>query len=147
MWLGPRAEVPIPGVDAQGPKTEAMISHVSLGVSDLLQARRFYAAILAPLGYVEVWSIERGSGYGLPGGNDKLALFEKKGEDRLAAGPGFHLAFAAPDQSAVRSFYNKALEHGGVDAGKPGLRPHYSPTYFAAFVIDPDGHKLEAVHQ
>lgn len=124
-----------------------MISHLSLGVSDLARARRFYSAILGPLGYVEVWSNKRGAGYGVAGGDDKLALFEKKVGERLAAGPGFHLAFDAPNRQAVEAFHRVALEHGAEDAGPPGLRVRYSPTYFAAFVFDHDGHKLEAVHQ
>ena len=60
-------------------------------------------------------------------------------------GPGFHLAFSAPDPHAVEEFYRAALRHGAKDNGAPGLRAHYGPRYFAAFVVDPDGHKLEAV--
>ena len=78
---------------------------------------------------------------------DKLALFLRKDSDRaLAAGPGFHLAFAAPSQEAVAAFHAGALANGGTDEGGPGLRPHYGATYYAAFVRDPDGHKLEAKH-
>ncbi len=62
-------------------------------------------------------------------------------------GPGFHLAFDAADPAAVDRFHTAALRHGGTDDGAPGPRPEYSPTYYAAFVLDPDGNKLEAVHQ
>ena len=64
-----------------------------------------------------------------------------------APGPGFHLAFDAADPAAVDRFHAAALEHGGSDDGPPGPRPQYGPTYYAAFVFDPDGNKLEAVHQ
>ena len=123
-----------------------MLGHLSLGVDNLARATRFYDAALAPLGCVQVWSSAKGAGYGAPTGPDRLALFAHPGAAR-APGPGFHLAFAAPSRIAVDDFYQQALRHGGHDAGAPGLRPHYSATYYAAFVVDPDGHKLEAVHQ
>lgn len=82
-------------------------------------------------------------GYGLPGGGDKLAL--KQSDASRPPGPGFQLAFAAPDRASVARFHHAALEHGGMDNGAPGLRPDYGPNYYAAFVIDPDGHRIEAV--
>jgi len=122
-----------------------MLSHLSFGVRDLARAGAFYDACLAPLGVVRVWGNPHGLGYGPPDGNDKLALFPVPDPDvRLAAGPRFHLAFAAPDPAAVDAFYAAAMAHGGTCEGPPGLRPHYGPTYYAAFVRDPDGHKLEA---
>ena len=128
-----------------------MLSHLSLGVRDLKAAGRFYDAILRPLGIERVWTHTGGIGYGPPGGNDKLALFPRPDANELGvplcAGPGFHLAFTAPDPASVDAFHAAALEHGGRNEGSPGLRPHYSPTYYAAYVFDPDGHKLEAVHQ
>lgn len=122
-----------------------MIGHVSLGVSDLEASRRFYDAALGALGFARVWSHPTGLGYGPPGGNDKLALFPQKVP--VATGPGFHLAFDAPGRAAVDAFHAAAMASGGACAGAPGLRPHYGPTYYAAFVLDPDGHKLEAVYQ
>ena len=127
-----------------------MIHHLSLGVSDILRAAAFYDAVLAPLGYERVWSdIRPGEpgeavGYGLPGGGDKLAL-KCTGDAAQAVGAGFHVAFTAPDRQAVDRFYQEALAAGGRDNGVPGLRPHYGPSYYAAFVIDPDGHRIEAV--
>lgn len=123
-----------------------MLSHLSFGVNDLDRAMAFYDAVLAPLGVVRVWTSPRGAGYGMPGGQDKLALFARPGQIR-APGDGFHLAFDAPDRAAVDCFHSQALRLGGTDMGPPGLRPHYGPYYYAAFVSDPDGYKLEAVHQ
>ncbi len=123
-----------------------MLSHLSFGVEDFARSIAFYEAALAPLGYVCVWKNERAAGFGEPGGNDRLALFAKPGKAR-APGEGFHLCFTAKDRAAVDGFHAAALAAGGSDAGAPGLRTHYPSTYYAAFVVDPDGHKLEAVHQ
>jgi catechol 2,3-dioxygenase-like lactoylglutathione lyase family enzyme len=123
-----------------------MLGHLSFGVADLARAAAFYDAVLAPLGYVRVWANERGAGFGEPGGSDRLALFAR-GPDASPPGPGFHLAFDAPDPAAVDAFHAAALAAGGEDAGPPGPRPRYGPNYYAAFVLDPDGHKLEAVWQ
>lgn len=121
-----------------------MLHHISLAVSDLTRAAAFYDAALAPLGYGRVWSAATAVGYGPAGGGDKLAL--KLNPDGVAPPTaGFHLAFAAPDRAAVVAFHTAALAHGGADKGPPGLRPHYGPTYFAAFALDPDGWWLEAV--
>lgn len=126
-----------------------MLHHLSLGVRDIARTAAFYDAALAPLGYGRVWSdIRPGEpgqaiGYGPPGGGDKLAL--KQHGDAAAPGPGFHIAFAAPNRQAVDAFHKAALAAGGRDNGPPGLRHDYGPTNYAAFVIDPDGHRLEAV--
>jgi catechol 2,3-dioxygenase-like lactoylglutathione lyase family enzyme len=123
-----------------------MLGHLSFGVTDLAKASAFYDAALRPLGYVRVWDGEHGIGYGVPGGNDKLALFAQL--DPVAPpGPGFHLAPIAPTRAAVDAFHAAALRMGGRDEGAPGPRPDYGTAYYAAFVIDPDGYKLEAVHQ
>lgn len=127
-----------------------MLHHLSLGVFDLERAATFYDAALAPLGFVRVWSDirpgepDQAVGYGPPDGGDKLALKQQGGAAR-APGPGFHIAFAAPSRTAIEAFHAAALAAGGTDNGPPGLRPHYGPTYYAAFVIDPDGHRIEAV--
>ena len=123
-----------------------MLGHLSFGVADLSRAMRFYDAVLAPLGCVRVWTTETQAGYGRPGGGDKLALKLQSGAV-VPPGPGFHLAFDAPSHEAVDRFHAEALRAGGSDEGAPGPRPHYGASYYAAFVRDPDGHKLEAVFQ
>jgi catechol 2,3-dioxygenase-like lactoylglutathione lyase family enzyme len=123
-----------------------MIGHVSFGVQSLAGSAAFYDEVLAPLGYVRVWTKPYAVGFGEKGGGDKLALFAKAGE-AAAPGPGFHLAFNAVTREAVDAFHVAALRAGGTDCGRPGPRPHYGATYYAAFVLDPDGYKLEAVHQ
>ncbi|MEI9995726.1 MAG: VOC family protein [Rhizomicrobium sp.] len=120
-----------------------MLSHLSLGVADLDRATAFYEAVLAPLGFACVWRNARGSGFGAPGGEDRLALFGR-GADARAPGAGFHLCFAAPTRASVDAFHAAALAAGGTDAGAPGPRPQYGADYYAAFAIDLDGHKLEA---
>jgi RimJ/RimL family protein N-acetyltransferase/catechol 2,3-dioxygenase-like lactoylglutathione lyase family enzyme len=121
-----------------------MLHHLSFGVSDLHRAAGFYDAVLSALGYVRVWSDATAIGYGCEGGGDKLAI-------KLSAGgvvpprPRFHVALAAPSREAVARFHAAALKHGGRDNGAPGLRPEYGENYYAAFVIDPDGYRVEAV--
>jgi catechol 2,3-dioxygenase-like lactoylglutathione lyase family enzyme len=122
-----------------------MIGHLSFGVADLARATAFYDAALGALGYRRVWTSEKGVGYGLEEGRDKLNLFPRA--DSAAPGPGFHLAFDAASPDEVDRFHAAAIAAGGTCDGPPGPRPHYGATYYAAFVIDPDGHKLEAVHQ
>jgi len=127
-----------------------VLHHVSFGVSHIGRAAAFYDAALAPLGYIRVWEdLEPGEpdqavGYGPPGGGDKLAI-KLRPKGQRPPGPGFHLAFAAPDRGSIAQFHVAALAHGGRDNGAPGLRPNYGPHYYAAFVVDPDGHHIEAV--
>jgi catechol 2,3-dioxygenase-like lactoylglutathione lyase family enzyme len=126
-----------------------MIHHISLGAFDIERAARFYDAVLRPLGYVRVWTDlrpgEQGQavGYGPSGSGDKLAI--KQVPQPIQPTHGFHVAFAAPSRAAVAAFHTAALASGGTDNGSPGLRPHYGADYFAAFVVDPEGHHLEAV--
>ncbi|WP_313347209.1 VOC family protein [Stenotrophomonas sp.] len=120
-----------------------MLHHISLGVRDLAVAGAFYDALLEALGYRRVFEDETAIGYGLVDDNDLLCL--KLRDDATAPGAGFHLAFAAPSRNAVDAFHRAAQHAGGRDNGAPGLRPDYGAQYYAAFVIDPDGHRLEAV--
>jgi catechol 2,3-dioxygenase-like lactoylglutathione lyase family enzyme len=123
-----------------------MIDHVSLAVTDLDRARRFYDPTMAALGFVLLFATPRAFGYGVPGDapdKDRFALLLRPA---AAAGDGAHLAFVAPSTAAVDAFHAAALTAGGTDNGAPGPRPSYSPGYYAAFVRDPDGNNLEAVH-
>ena len=115
-----------------------MYDHVGLKVGDLAASTRFYSAALAPLGYVLCTSFEDGAGFG-PDGSP--AFWLGKG----ASGAGAHVAFRAPSRDAVGAFHAAGLKAGGSDNGAPGLRADYAPTYYAAFLIDPDGNNVEAV--
>jgi catechol 2,3-dioxygenase-like lactoylglutathione lyase family enzyme len=123
-----------------------MLGHLSFGVFDMVRAIAFYDAALAPLGLTRVWTNSKGVGYGPPGRGDILAL-KRQAVAVTPPGPGFHLAFNASTRAAVDAFHAEAVRAGGTDNGLPGLRLHYGPTYYAAFVIDPDGYRLEAVCQ
>lgn len=123
-----------------------MLGHLSICVKDITRSAAFYDAALAPLGVVRVWTDADAIGYGPAGRHSEpLKIIETPGA--APPGEGFHLAFDAPDHAAVDAFHAAGIANGGTDNGPPGLRPHYSPTYYAAFVIDPDGWRLEAVHQ
>jgi catechol 2,3-dioxygenase-like lactoylglutathione lyase family enzyme len=125
-----------------------MLSHVSVGVKSLSRSTGFYDAVFGPLGFVRTWSSKIGAGYGPAGKNDQFAIFdESEATGPLAAGSGFHLAFAAPDRGAVEAAYLAALGHGARGQHSPQEWPQYSPSYFAAFFWDPDGHRIEIVHQ
>lgn len=121
-----------------------MLHHISFAVSDLQRSAAFYDAVLGALGYVRAWTSAREVGYGLGGAEDKFAI-KLRGGTVAAPSPGFHLAFAAPSREAVDAFHAAALEHGGRDDGAPGLRPAYGDKYYAAFAVDPDGYRIEAV--
>lgn len=120
------------------------LHHVSFAVVDLRRSSAFYDAVLRPLGYTRVWADATAVGYGSAGGDDKFAL-KLRAAPVQVPGDGFHLAFAAPSREAVLAFHREALTHGGTDNGGAGLHPEYGPGYFAAFVIDPDGYRIEAV--
>src|SRR5687768_4603745 len=127
------------------PSEMALFDHISLGVSSLERSAAFYDAVLDALGYVRLYENVRSICYGPPGlkGEAPFAIIKGR-EDATPPGPGFHLAFAAASRGAVNQFHKSALETGGVDEGPPGIREHYDPGYYAAFVRDPDGHRLEA---
>lgn len=117
-----------------------MFDHVGIKVADLEASKAFYAAALEPLGHVPGYADASCAGFG-PAGAPALWLYPAP----TAVGPGTHLAFRAADRAAVDRFHQAALQAGGRDNGVPGLRPDYSPSYYAAFVLDPDGHNIEAV--
>ena len=122
-----------------------MLDHISLGVTDLARSRRFYDAVLSPLGLVRTVDFEsRGSDYGAMAGQLGVE-FTITAEAGVAPLRGMHVCFRAPDRASVRAFHGAALAAGGRDDGGPGLRARYHPDYYAAFVTDPDGHRIEAV--
>ena len=123
-----------------------MYDHLAIGVRDLERSAAFYDAVLGALGRVRLFANPRAVCYGPAGwtGEYPFAIIQH-GDDAHPPGAGFHLAFTAPDRSAVNAFFAEALAHGGTDDGPPGIRARYGPGYYAAFVLDPDGHRLEAV--
>jgi catechol 2,3-dioxygenase-like lactoylglutathione lyase family enzyme len=122
-----------------------MLDHVSLGVQNLERSRRFYDAALGPLGLVRTVDFQgRGSDYGAKAGQLGVE-FTITVEQNVMPLAGMHVCFRAHDRLAVQAFYTAALAFGGADDGAPGLRSEYHPAYYAAFVLDPDGHRIEAV--
>jgi catechol 2,3-dioxygenase-like lactoylglutathione lyase family enzyme len=117
-----------------------MYDHIGLRVTDLDASVRFYTAVLEPLGYVLCSRDDSGAGFG-PKDAPALWLHVAKGGNR----DGAHVAFRASDHSAIKAFHAAGLKAGGRDNGGAGPRADYSPTYYAAFLIDPDGNNIEAV--
>ncbi|HSZ95456.1 MAG TPA: VOC family protein [Bradyrhizobium sp.] len=117
-----------------------MLDHVTIGVEDIERSQRFYDQALQPLGITRLYGDgNRFTGYGI----DPKAFFWIG--IRNIAQTGSHIAFAADDRGKVDRFYQAAIAAGGKDNGPPGIRPHYDPNYYGAFVFDPDGHNIEAV--
>jgi catechol 2,3-dioxygenase-like lactoylglutathione lyase family enzyme len=124
------------------PTRRVIIDHLTIGVSDLEASRRWYTEALAPLGFREIgsWSdAGREISFGLESAND-FGL-----SDKYEVGGQLHIAFAAETKEQVDAFHAAALAAGGRDNGAPGPRPEYSEGYYGAFVLDPDGHNVEAV--
>jgi catechol 2,3-dioxygenase-like lactoylglutathione lyase family enzyme len=122
-----------------------VLDHVSLGVSDIDRSRRFYDAALRPLGLVRTVDFGRGSDYGAAPGSLGVEFTITRETSIQAPAPGAHVCFRAPNRAAVQDFHGASLAAGGRDDGAPGLRPRYHADYYAAFVFDPDGHRVEAV--
>ena len=119
-----------------------MIDHLSIGVRDVARAKQFYDVVLAPLGYACLSAGETSLGYG----KTAAALWVNAAERPVPADPksGLHVCFSAPTRKSVDAFHAAALAAGGKDNGKPGLRADYGDSYYAAFVVDPDGYRIEA---
>ena len=116
-----------------------MIDHIELSVADYERSRAFYLAALAPLGYALVMEMDHAAGFGAGGKPDFWIGQGQRTALRV------HVAFAAKDRATVRAFFEAARAAGAQDNGPPGLRPEYHPSYYGAFVLDPDGHNIEAV--
>jgi catechol 2,3-dioxygenase-like lactoylglutathione lyase family enzyme len=123
-----------------------MIDHLSITTTDLKRAQAFYDAVLGALGHPRVNRRPNAIGYGErergPDARPYISVYLSSGS--LVA-DNRHWCFRAPSRAAVRDFHAAALAHGGTDDGPPGIREHYSPDYYAAFVRDPDGNRIEAV--
>ena len=117
-----------------------MYDHIGLAVKDIATSIRFYTAVLAPLGYVLCSSDETSAGFG-PKDAPALWLYASKGPQRAAT----HVAFSASSRKAVERFHAAGIDAGGRDNGPAGVRADYAPTYYAAFLVDPDGNNIEAV--
>ncbi len=122
-----------------------MLDHVSLAVADFARSRAFYQAALAPLGIRVLMGVDAaGSGARSHIGFGDSHPFFWIGDGEPAR-RGVHVAFRAPTRAVVDAFHAAALAAGGIDNGAPGPRPHYHAQYYGAFVLDPDGHNIEAV--
>lgn len=121
-----------------------MLDHISIGVRDIAKARRFYDAALQPLGYTCLSSGEGSLGYG----KGAPALWISATDHPVPADErsGLHVCFSAPSRAGVDAFHAAALKAGGRDNGAPGVRKDYSANYYAAFVVDPDGYRIEAYY-
>lgn len=119
-----------------------MIDHVSIGVRDLARAKRFYDAALGTLGYACRSESPESLGYGGEAAAFWISVAERPVPPDL--GSGLHFCFTAPSRAAVDQFHAVALRAGGTDNGAPGLRPEYGDEYYAAFVVDPEGYRIEA---
>ena len=119
-----------------------MFDHVSIGVADVSRAKRFYDAILQPLGYRCLSEGADSLGYG----GQSVALWVNKASRPVSPdqNSGLHFCFAAPTRKGVDAFHKAALASGGRDNGAPGIREDYSADYYAAFAVDPDGYRIEA---
>jgi catechol 2,3-dioxygenase-like lactoylglutathione lyase family enzyme len=119
-----------------------MIDHIGLSVVDYERSKAFYRAALAPLGYALIMEITEAGPHAGFGAGGKPDFWITKGK---ATTPPVHVAFGARDRASVRAFYDAARAAGATDNGPPGPRPEYHPDYYGAFVLDPDGHNIEAV--
>jgi catechol 2,3-dioxygenase-like lactoylglutathione lyase family enzyme len=122
-----------------------MLDHIGLGISDYERSKNFYAKALKPLGIgiiMEVTAEQTGGEPAVGFGKGQKPFFWLGAEESSGK---VHVAFLADDRKTVDAFYKAAIAAGGRDNGKPGLRPNYHPDYYGAFVLDPDGHNIEAV--
>ena len=130
------------GFGAGNSEDMTVINHVSIGVRDIAKTKSFYDAVLKPPGYACLSATESSLGYG----KASVALWISQVKNPVKADPesGLHFCFDAPTRNGVDAFHKAATASGGQDNGKPGLRTEYGENYYAAFVIDPEGYRIEA---
>ena len=121
-----------------------MYSHVTFGTNDFERALGFYQAVMDVLGHPVLFQGDGVVAYGEPAG-PKLFILSPFDGNPARPGNGAHAAFLAESRAQVDAFHAAALANGGTDEGPPGLRPHYHPAYYGAYVRDPDGNKIQAV--
>jgi catechol 2,3-dioxygenase-like lactoylglutathione lyase family enzyme len=121
-----------------------MFDHVSIGVRDIAKAKAFYDAALKPLEFTCRSADETSLGYGKEAVGFWITAAERSVPDDPKS--GLHFCFSAPNRESVAAFHRAAIAKGGRDNGKPGVRKDYGPDYYAAYVFDPDGYRLEAYH-
>jgi catechol 2,3-dioxygenase-like lactoylglutathione lyase family enzyme len=118
-----------------------MLDHICIEVSNYQVARQFYSQALAPLGYSLLMEVEGFAGFGIATTGPLATLWIRQGKNPSK----IHIAFTALNRQVVRAFHEAAIKSGGKDNGKPGIREHYHPNYYGAFIFDPDGNNIEAV--
>lgn len=120
-----------------------MFDHISIGVREIARSAAFYDAVLKPLGFQRLYDGPHGVAYGAT--RPQFWLDQTGNPVKPDPQSGFHICFRTDSHAAVDAFHALALQNGGTDNGPPGLRPQYTPTYYAGFIIDPDGYRIEAV--
>ncbi|SKA38094.1 Catechol 2,3-dioxygenase [Enhydrobacter aerosaccus] len=119
-----------------------MFSHLTVGSNDIARAKAFYDAVGVALGLTRLADHPEAAAYGSPNSRPQLWIVRPLDRKPATVGNGITIGLEASDRSAVDAAHAAALAHGGHDEGKPGLRPHYHPNYYGAYVRDPDGNKV-----
>jgi len=132
-------------VEADQKQRAGMIDHVSVGVSDLKAAARFYDSILGAIGYMKMDDREKTAGWGKPGKHSEFWINLWPGMKPLPPESGTHICLRAADTKMVDAFHAAALKAGASSDGAPGPRPDFGEGYYAAFIRDPDGNRIEVV--
>jgi catechol 2,3-dioxygenase-like lactoylglutathione lyase family enzyme len=119
-----------------------MFSHVTVGSNNIAKVRAFYDSLVRPLGLVRQADYPEAAGYGRPGGRPQLWIVRPLDKNKASVGNGITVGLEASDRASVDAAYNAGMAAGGKDDGAPGLRTHYHPNYYGAYLRDPDGNKV-----